>query len=168
VIAAAELAMLREMCEAEARAVLDRGALPARRGRQLPRRSGGIQSCAARPRHTVTDDAKEGALGKVDVGTLALLKGVIQLWLALAQRVLCSRLCEGQPTPSQPILRSRSSSTRSMVINGQQWSSVVMRGHQWSTMALAYAAASAVTWALLAASAAANAAAAAHSAFSRV
>ena len=51
----------------------------------------------------VTDDAKEVALGMVDVGTLAELKGVSQSWLALARRVLCSRLsrCEGQPAPTQ-------------------------------------------------------------------
>ncbi|KOO34547.1 protein nlrc3 [Chrysochromulina tobinii] len=51
----------------------------------------------------VTDDAKEVALGMVDLGTLAELKGVSQLWLALARRVLCSRLsrCEGQPAPTQ-------------------------------------------------------------------
>ena len=40
----------------------------------------------------VTDDAKEVALGMVDVGTLAELKGVNRSWLALARRVLCSRL----------------------------------------------------------------------------
>eukprot|EP00900_Chrysochromulina_parva_P004893 jgi/Chrpa1/14404/Chrysochromulina_OHIO_Genome00021981-RA len=51
----------------------------------------------------VADDAKEVALGMVDVGTLAELKGVSQSWLALARRVLCSRLsrCEGQPEPTQ-------------------------------------------------------------------
>ena len=51
----------------------------------------------------VTDDAKEVALGMVDVGTLAELKGVSQSWLALARRVLCSRLsrCEGQSVPTQ-------------------------------------------------------------------
>ncbi|KOO21250.1 protein nlrc3 [Chrysochromulina tobinii] len=51
----------------------------------------------------VTDDAKEVALGMVDVGTLVELKGVSQSWLALARRVLCSRLsrCEGQPAPTQ-------------------------------------------------------------------
>jgi Leucine-rich repeat (LRR) protein len=51
----------------------------------------------------VTDDAKEAALGMVDVGTLAELKGVSQSWLALARRLLCSRLsrCEGQPAPTQ-------------------------------------------------------------------
>eukprot|EP00900_Chrysochromulina_parva_P006654 jgi/Chrpa1/15990/Chrysochromulina_OHIO_Genome00024039-RA len=39
----------------------------------------------------------------VDVGTLAELKGVSQSWLALARRVLCSRLSryEGQPAPTQ-------------------------------------------------------------------
>jgi hypothetical protein len=51
----------------------------------------------------VTDDAKEVALGMVDVVTLAELKGVSQSWLALARRVLCSRLsrCEGQPLPTE-------------------------------------------------------------------
>jgi hypothetical protein len=51
----------------------------------------------------VTDDAKEAALGMVDVGTLAELKGVSRSWLVLARRVLCSRLsrCEGQPVPTQ-------------------------------------------------------------------
>jgi len=51
----------------------------------------------------VTDDAKEVALGMVDVGTLAELKGVSRSWSALARRVLCSRLsrCEGQPAPTQ-------------------------------------------------------------------
>ena len=51
----------------------------------------------------VTDDAKEVALGMVNVGTLAELKGVNRSWRALAQRVLCSRLsrCEGQPAPTQ-------------------------------------------------------------------
>ena len=51
----------------------------------------------------VTDDAKKAALGMVDVGTLAELKGVNRWWLALARRVLCSRLsrCEGQPLPTE-------------------------------------------------------------------
>jgi hypothetical protein len=51
----------------------------------------------------VTDDAKEVALGMVDVVTLAELKGVNRSWSALARRVLCSRLsrCEGQPAPTQ-------------------------------------------------------------------
>ena len=51
----------------------------------------------------VTDDAKEVALGMVDVGMLTELKGVSRSWLALARRVLCSRLsrCEGQPAPTQ-------------------------------------------------------------------
>ena len=51
----------------------------------------------------ITDDAKEVALGMVDVGTLAELKGVSQSWSALARRVLCSHLsrCEGQPAPTQ-------------------------------------------------------------------
>ena len=51
----------------------------------------------------VTDDAKEAALGMVDVGTLAELKGVNRSWLVLARRVLCSRLsrCEGQPLPTE-------------------------------------------------------------------
>jgi len=50
-----------------------------------------------------TDDAKEVALGMVDVGTLAELKGVNRSWLALARRVLCFRLgrCEGQPAPTE-------------------------------------------------------------------
>jgi hypothetical protein len=51
----------------------------------------------------VTDDAKEAALGMVDVGTLAELKAVNRSWLVLARRVLCSRLsrCEGQPLPTE-------------------------------------------------------------------
>ena len=51
----------------------------------------------------VTDDAKEVALGMVEVGMLTELKGVSRSWLALARRVLCSRLsrCEGQPAPTQ-------------------------------------------------------------------
>eukprot|EP00900_Chrysochromulina_parva_P008724 jgi/Chrpa1/17853/Chrysochromulina_OHIO_Genome00008565-RA len=51
----------------------------------------------------VTDDAKEAALGMVDLGTLAELKGVSRSWLALARRVLCSRLSryEGQPLPTE-------------------------------------------------------------------
>ena len=51
----------------------------------------------------VTDDAKEAALGMVDVGTLAELKGVSRSWLALARRVLCSRFSryEGQPLPTE-------------------------------------------------------------------
>jgi hypothetical protein len=51
----------------------------------------------------VTDDAKEVALGMVDVGTLAELKGVSRSWLVLARRVLCSRLscCAGQRAPTQ-------------------------------------------------------------------
>ena len=46
-------------------------------------------------------DAMEAALGLVDVATLAELKGVTRYWRALAQRVLCSRLCrrDGQPVP---------------------------------------------------------------------
>ena len=51
----------------------------------------------------ITDDAKEVALGMVEVGMLTELKGVSRSWLALARRVLCSRLsrCEGQPAPTQ-------------------------------------------------------------------
>ena len=47
-------------------------------------------------------DAMEAALGLVDVATLAELKGVTRSWRALAQRVLCSRLCrrDGQPVPT--------------------------------------------------------------------
>ena len=66
----------------------------------------------------VTDDAKEVALGMVNVGTLAELKGVNRSWRALAQRVLCSRLsrCEGQPAPTQLAenLRSLISTSRSL------------------------------------------------------
>jgi hypothetical protein len=45
----------------------------------------------------------EAALGLVDVATLAELKGVTRSWRALAQRVLCSRLCrrDGQPVPTR-------------------------------------------------------------------
>jgi hypothetical protein len=45
----------------------------------------------------------EAALGLVDVATLAELKGVSRFWRALAQRVLCSRLCrrDGQPVPTR-------------------------------------------------------------------
>jgi hypothetical protein len=48
-------------------------------------------------------DAMEAALGLVDVATLAELKGVSRSWRALAQRVLCSRLCrrDGQPVPTR-------------------------------------------------------------------
>jgi len=48
-------------------------------------------------------DAMEAALGLVDVATLAELKGVTRSWRALAQRVLCSRLCrrDGQPGPTR-------------------------------------------------------------------
>jgi hypothetical protein len=48
-------------------------------------------------------DAMEAALGLVDVATLAELKGVARSWRALAQRVLCSRLCrrDGQPVPTR-------------------------------------------------------------------
>ena len=48
-------------------------------------------------------DAMEAALGLVDVATLAKLKGVTRSWRALAQRVLCSRLCRrnGQPVPTR-------------------------------------------------------------------
>jgi Ran GTPase-activating protein (RanGAP) involved in mRNA processing and transport len=48
-------------------------------------------------------DAMEAALGLVDVATLAELKGVTRSWRALAQRVLCSRLCrrDGQPVPTR-------------------------------------------------------------------
>ena len=48
-------------------------------------------------------DAMEAALGLVDVATLAELKGVPRSWRALAQRVLCSRLCrrDGQPVPTR-------------------------------------------------------------------
>ena len=51
---------------------------------------------------TFTDDAKEAALGMVDVATLAEIKGVNRSWCALARRVLCTRLCrrEGQPVPA--------------------------------------------------------------------
>ena len=45
----------------------------------------------------------EAALGLVDVATLAELKGVTRSWRALAQRVLCSRLCrrDGQAVPTR-------------------------------------------------------------------
>ena len=48
-------------------------------------------------------DAMEAALCLVDVATLVELKGVTQSWRALAQRVLCSRLCrrDGQPVPTR-------------------------------------------------------------------
>jgi hypothetical protein len=48
-------------------------------------------------------DAMEAALGLVDVATLAALKGLTRSWRALAQRVLCSRLCrrDGQPVPTR-------------------------------------------------------------------
>jgi Ran GTPase-activating protein (RanGAP) involved in mRNA processing and transport len=48
-------------------------------------------------------DAMEAALGLVDVATLAELKGATRSWRALAQRVLCSRLCrrDGQPVPTR-------------------------------------------------------------------
>ena len=48
-------------------------------------------------------DAMEAALGLVDVAMLAELKGVTRSWRALAQRVLCSRLCrrDGQPVPTR-------------------------------------------------------------------
>ena len=50
-----------------------------------------------------TEDAKEAALGLVDVATLVELKGVNPVWRALVRRVLCSRLCrrDGQPVPTQ-------------------------------------------------------------------
>ena len=50
-----------------------------------------------------TEDAKEAALGLLDVVTLCELKGVNRSWRALSRRVLCSRLCRGrgQPTPTQ-------------------------------------------------------------------
>ncbi|KOO35257.1 hypothetical protein Ctob_010022 [Chrysochromulina tobinii] len=48
-------------------------------------------------------DAMEAALGLVDVATLVELKGVSRSWRALAQGVLCSRLCrrDGQPVPTR-------------------------------------------------------------------
>ena len=42
---------------------------------------------------TVTEDAKEKALEKVEVATLLKLKGVNRSWCGVAQRVLCSRIC---------------------------------------------------------------------------
>ncbi|KOO34935.1 protein nlrc3-like protein, partial [Chrysochromulina tobinii] len=50
-----------------------------------------------------TEDAKEAALGLLDVVTLCELKGVNRSWRALSRRVLCSRLCRGrgQPPPTQ-------------------------------------------------------------------
>ena len=49
---------------------------------------------------SVSEDAKVLALGKVEEGTLLLLKGVNQSWGSLARRMLCSRICrhEGQPS----------------------------------------------------------------------
>ena len=49
-----------------------------------------------------TTDAREAALGMVDVATLCELKGVNRSWRALSRRVLCSRLCRGrgQPAPT--------------------------------------------------------------------
>ena len=54
-------------------------------------------------RPSISADAMEAALGLVDVATLAELKGVTRYWRALAQRVLCSRLCrrDGQPVPTR-------------------------------------------------------------------
>ncbi|KOO32438.1 s-phase kinase-associated protein, partial [Chrysochromulina tobinii] len=50
-----------------------------------------------------TTDAREAALGMVDMATLCELKGVNRFWRALSRRVLCSRLCRGrgQPAPTQ-------------------------------------------------------------------
>ena len=42
---------------------------------------------------TVTEDAKEKALEKVEVATLLKLKGVNRSWCGVAQRVLCSHIC---------------------------------------------------------------------------
>ena len=42
---------------------------------------------------TVTGDAKEKALEKVEAATLLKLKGVNRSWCGVAQRVLCSRIC---------------------------------------------------------------------------
>ena len=49
-----------------------------------------------------TNDAREAALGMVDMATLCELKGVNRFWRALSRRVLCSRLCRGrgQPAPT--------------------------------------------------------------------
>ena len=51
----------------------------------------------------VNEDAKEVAMGAVDVQTLCNLKGVNLAWGRIARCVLCSRLChrEGQAHPSQ-------------------------------------------------------------------
>ena len=70
----------------------------------------------------VTDDAKEAALGMVDVGTLAKLKGVNHSWLALARRVLCSRLsrCEGQPAPTQ-LAEITDLNIKVLVDSGRPW-----------------------------------------------
>jgi len=55
------------------------------------------------PSFSFSADAMEAALGLVDMATLAELKGVTRSWQALAQRVLCSRLCRrnGQPVPTR-------------------------------------------------------------------
>jgi Ran GTPase-activating protein (RanGAP) involved in mRNA processing and transport len=74
----------------------------------------------------VTDDAKEVALGMVDVGTLAELKGVSRSWLALARRVLCSRLsrCEGQPAPTQ-LAEITDLNIKVLVDAGRPWEAAV-------------------------------------------
>jgi hypothetical protein len=74
----------------------------------------------------VTDDAKEVALGMVDVVTLAELKGVNRSWLALARRVLCSRLsrCKGLPAPTQ-LAEITDLNIKVLVDAGRPWEAAV-------------------------------------------
>ena len=51
-------------------------------------------------RASITEDAKEAALGKVDSADLIMLKGVSHDCIGAAQRVLCSRVCRFEGTPA--------------------------------------------------------------------
>ena len=84
----------------------------------------------------VTDDAKEAALGMVDVGTLAELKGVDRSWSALARRVLCSHLsrCEGQPAPTQ-LAEITDLNIKVLVDAGRPWEAAAAAGRMLPSLA---------------------------------
>eukprot|EP00966_Prymnesium_polylepis_P088148 2040064-Prymnesium_polylepis.1 len=69
------------------------------------------------------DDIEVLALGAVDVGTLAELKGVNRSWGSLGRRVLCARLCcrEGQMHPPGELSDITDLDVESLARGGRPW-----------------------------------------------
>jgi hypothetical protein len=80
--------------------------MPAGYGQEPAAKASGAPALQPQPSMSgvpVNEDAKEVALGTVDVQTLCNLKGVNRTWGSIARCVLCSRLCqrEGQAYPAR-------------------------------------------------------------------